>query len=97
METKLTFDRLVFCYKSLQKYRTDMGIYHIGKHLGYLEAGLVTYGYLETEMINNIIEVKREIKLSSKWWKKSKKETYEEAIIRMTLKMFNENNIKYEE
>lgn len=32
----------------------------------------------------------------TKWWKKPKLESYEEAIIRMAQKMFKENGINYE-
>jgi hypothetical protein len=95
-ETNLTFTKLLYCYNNLKKFRNQFDLISFGKHLGYLEAGLVTYGYLEIEMINNTSEVKREIIPAKKWWKRSKKETYEEAIIRMTQKMFKENDIKYE-
>lgn len=96
MENQLTFDKLLYCYKNLKKYRDTIGLIVFGKHLGYLEAGLVSYGYLETIKIGNESEIKREMKPATKWWKKPKLESYEEAIIRMTQKMFKENGINYE-
>lgn len=96
IETNLSFAKLLYCYNNLKKFRNQFDLVSFGKHLGYLEAGLVTYGYLETVKINNESEIKREILPAKKWWKKPKQETYEEAIIRMTQKMFKENNINYE-
>ena len=95
-ETNLTFAKLLFCYNTLQKRREEMASFDIGTHVGYLEAGLVTYGYLETYQANGISEINCEMKPATKWWKKPKRETREEAIVRMTQKMFKENDVNYE-
>lgn len=55
----------------------------------------MNFGYLETHKVGDISEIKTEMKPATKWWKKTKLETYEEAIIRMTEKMFKENQIEY--
>jgi len=95
MEGKLEFRHLLFCYNNLKKIRKWDNNFEVGKHLGYLEAGLVAYGYLETVKVGERYQVKTITIPSNKWWRKDKVETYEQAIIRMTEKMFNENNIIY--
>ena len=95
MENILTLNNILYCYNNLKKHRSDMLGFELGKHLGYLEAGLVNYGFLKTVMNGNISEVKREMKPATAWYKKPKLESYEEAIIRMTEKMFKENGINF--
>ena len=91
---KLTFNKLLYCYKNLKKYRESMCLITVGKHLGYLEAGLVVYDYLETINNSGTSEIKRNLIKSTKWYKKDRMESYEQAIIRMIEKLFNDNNIK---
>lgn len=69
--------------------------FELGKHLGYLEAGLANFGFLDTVMNGNIREVKRQMKPATAWYKKPKLESYEGAIIRMTENMFKENGINF--
>ena len=85
MEGKLEFRHLLFCYNNLKKIRNWDNNFEVGKHLGYLE----------TVKVGERYQVKTITIPSNKWWKKDKVETYEQAIIRMTEKMFNENNIIY--
>jgi hypothetical protein len=60
-----------------------------------MEAGLHNFGYLETVDNDGVNEVKREMKPATAWYKKPKLEDYEEAIVRMTEKMFKENQIQF--
>lgn len=89
----LTLENLKFCYDNL-KSNYHMPIYNIGKHFGYLEAGLLQFGYLETVKNNGITDIKKNIIKSDKWWKKDKPESYESAILRMVEKLFTDNNIE---
>ena len=95
MENRLKLSNILYCYNTVKKNRKDIWGFELGKHLGYLEAGLWNFGYLETVMNGDISEIKREMKPATKWWKKPKQETYEEVIIRMTEKMFKENQIEF--
>jgi hypothetical protein len=95
MENNLKMSNLVHCYKSLKKHREHLYGFEVGKHLGYMEAGLHNFGYLETVDNNGVNEVKREMKPAAAWYKKPKLEDYEEAIVRMTEKMFTANDIKF--
>jgi hypothetical protein len=90
----LTLKNLKFCYDNLKNNYNDMSIYDIGKHFGYLEAGLLQFDYLEYVKNNGINEIKKNIIKSDKWWKKDKPESYESAILRMVEKLFNDNNIE---
>ena len=95
MDNNLTIDNLLFCYNSLKKLRTQWSnsSFELGLHIGYLEAGLKNYGYLETIEVGNDFQIKRKVTKSNKWWKLDKVESRSEAIIRMTEKMFKEKNI----
>ncbi len=78
------------CLKTLKEFRKNKHLdsFWVGLRLGYLEACLQSYNALETfknKEGNN--EVVKEIVKSDKWWKKDKKETYEEAIVRMAQKL----------
>jgi hypothetical protein len=92
----LTLKNLKFCYDTLKGSYKSMSIYNMGKHFGYLEAGLLQFGYLEVVKINGIQEVKKNIIKSDKWWKKDKSESYESAILRMVEKLFTDNNIEFD-
>lgn len=91
--TTLKLGNLKNCYDSLMK-NPNMGSFNLGKHFGYLEAGLLQFNYLETEMIEGVNSVKVKMIKNDKWWKKYKKETYQDAIIRMCKKMFLDNGIE---
>ena len=95
MESNLKMSNLVQCYKNLKKHRDHLYGFDVGKHLGYLEAGLHNFGYLETVDNNGVNEVKREMKPAAAWYKKPKLEDYEEAIVRQTEKMFTANDVKF--
>jgi hypothetical protein len=95
MENKLTLSHLQYCYNTLKTKRDHMGTPALYAHLGYLEAGLVNFGALETEQRGDENIVKREMVKHTKWWKKDREETYEEAIVRQTEKLFTNNQIKF--
>lgn len=95
MKGELQLSNILYCYNNIKKNREDMWGFNLGKHLGFLEAGLMNFGYLETYKVGDTSEIKREMKPATKWWKKPKLETYEEVIIRMTEKMFKENQIEF--
>lgn len=102
MESKLKLSNILFAYKNLKKNRDNMSMFDIGKHLGYMEAGLQVYGCLEIVKNEDTkskfygdSEIKRETIKSKKWWKKDRLESMEQAIIRQTENMFTKNNIKF--
>lgn len=95
MENKLTLSHLLYCYNTIKHDREIISDTVTYAHLGYLEAGLVSFGALETEDIGNVTRVKRNIVKPKKWWKKDREEDYEEAIIRQTEKLFIDNQIKF--
>jgi len=95
MENQLKLTNILFAYKTLKKHRDQMDMLTLGKHLGYMEAGLKVYGFLETVKTKDVSEIKREMKPATKWWKKPKLETYEQAIIRQVENMFTKNNIQF--
>jgi hypothetical protein len=95
MENKLTLSHLLYCYNTIKHDREIISDTVTYAHLGYLEAGLVNFGALETEQRGDENIVKREMIKPKKWWKKDREETYEEAIIRQTEKLFTNNQIKF--
>jgi hypothetical protein len=96
MESKLTLANILHAYKAFKQDRDNMGPWSSGRYLGYLEAGLQVYGYQETiKNKDGQSEVKREVIKNTKWWKKDKVETMEQAIIRQVENMFTKNNIKF--
>jgi hypothetical protein len=95
MENKLTLSHLLHCYNTIKHDREIISDVVTYAHLGYLEAGLVSFGALETEQRGNISIVKREMVKNTKWWKKDRDEDYEEAIIRQIEKLFTDNQIKF--
>ena len=102
MESKLKLSNILLAYKNLKKNIDNMSMFDIGKHLGYMEAGLQVYGCLETVKNEDTkskfygnSEIKRETIKSEKWWKKDRLESMEQAIIRQTENMFTKNNIKF--
>ena len=96
MENQLKLTNILFAYKTLKKHRDQMDMLTLGKHLGFIEAGLHSYGFLEfVKTKDGTKEVKREMKPATKWWKKPKLETYEQAIIRQVENMFTKNNIQF--
>jgi hypothetical protein len=97
MEIKLKLSHILFAYKNLKNNRDNMSMFDIGKHLGYMEAGLHLYGYLETvknEKTDTFV-IKRETIKSNKWWKFDKTESMEQSIIRQVENMFTKNNIQF--
>lgn len=54
--------------------------------LGYMEACLQCFGVRETVVVNGLNENKTIMIKSSKWWKKDRKETLEECLVRQTRK-----------
>lgn len=96
MTTTLEMRHLLFCYNNLREKRKWMGSFELGKHLGYLEAGLMLYGCLETKKDGDRTVIDVKMVKSDKWWKKDREENYEEAIIRMIRKLFDENKVVYQ-
>jgi hypothetical protein len=97
MESKLKLSHILFAYKNLKDNRDNMSVFDIGKHLGYMEAGLHAYGYLETvkNEKTDTFDIKRETIKSNKWWKSDKTESMEQTIIRQVENMFTKNNIQF--
>jgi hypothetical protein len=95
MAGKLQLRNILHCYNILKTNREYMNMYDVGKCLGYLEAGLDNWGYSEIVKVDGESQIKRELKPATKWYKKPKLETHEEAIVRMVEKMFTENDIKF--
>ena len=97
MESKLKLSNILHAYKNLKDNRDNMSMFDIGKHLGYMEAGLQLNGCLEffKNEKTGTSEIKREVIKNKKWWKKDKVETMEQAIIRQVENMFTKNNIKF--
>ena len=95
MENQLKLTNILFAYKTLKKHRDQMDMLTLGKHLGYMEAGLHSYGFLETAKTKDGSEINREMRPATKWWKKPKLETYEQAIVRQVENMFTKNNIQF--
>lgn len=97
MEIKLKLSHILFAYKNLKDNRDNMSMFDIGKHLGYMEAGLQVYGCLETvkNEKTDTFDIKRETIKSNKWWKSDKTESMEQTIIRQVENMFTKNNIKF--
>ena len=96
MTTTLEMRHLLFCYNNLREKRKRMNPFELGKHFGYLEAGLMLYGRLETKKDGDRTVVEVKLGKSDKWWKKDRKETYEEAIVRMIRKLFDEHKVEYQ-
>lgn len=101
MESKLTLANILHAYKAFKQDRDNMGPWSSGRYLGYLEAGLQVYDCRETvknedpkSKFYGDSEIKREMRPATKWWKKPKLETMEQAIIRQVENMFTKNNIK---
>lgn len=97
MESKLTLNNILFAYNNLKNNRDNMSTFDIGKHLGYMEAGLQLYDcleYFKNDKTGNT-EIKRNTIRNNKWWKKDKVETIEQAIIRQVENMFKQNNIQF--
>lgn len=102
MESKLTLANILHAYKALKQDRDNMGPWSSGRYLGYLEAGLQVYDCRETvknedpkSKFYGDSEIKREVIKNTKWWKKDKVETMEQAIIRQVENMFTKNNIQF--
>ena len=102
MESKLTLANILHAYKAFKQDKDNMGPWSSGRYLGYLEAGLQVYGFRETVKNEDTkskfygqSEIKREVIKNTKWWKKDKVETMEQAIIRQVENMFTKNNIKF--
>lgn len=90
---KLTIENIKHCFDNIVKEKKSNypNNYLISVSLGYLEAGLQIFDGLEVKEINGARVVKREMVKHKKWWKKDREETYEEAIIRQTKKLLDEN------
>lgn len=95
MEGKLQLRNVLYCYNTLKTKREYMNMYDVGKCLGYLEAGLDNWGYSETVKVDGEWQIERKLKPATKWYKKAKLETYEEAIVRMVEKMFTEKGVQF--
>jgi hypothetical protein len=95
MESKLQLGNILYCYNTLKKNRETLSTFDVGKHLGYLEAGLDNWDYSETVKVEGESQIKRELKPATKWYKKAKLESYEEAIIRMVEKMFTDKKVEF--
>lgn len=93
VEEGLNLENLKYCYDSLMN-NPNMGYFNLGKHFGYLEAGLLQFNYLETEIVDGVTSIKTKMVKSGKWWKKDKKEAYQDAIIRMCQKLFLDNGVQ---
>jgi hypothetical protein len=78
--------------------RESLCAFSRGQFLGYLEAGLQSFGYLETSYDKDDNgETHKVVKkyTCTSWWKKDKVETQEQAIIRQVEKMFIDMNINF--
>jgi hypothetical protein len=100
MENQLKSANILNAYKSFKKDRESLCAFSRGQFLGYLEAGLQSFGYLETSYDKDDNGethkvVKKEIIRNTSWWKKDKVETQEQAIIRQVEKMFIDMNINF--
>lgn len=102
MESKLTLANILHAYKALKKDREALGPWMVGRYLGYMEAGLQIFGYEETVKNEDTkskfygeSQIKREVIKNTKWWKKDKVESMEQAIIRQVENMFTKNNIQF--
>ncbi len=102
MENKLTLANILHAYKALKKDREALGPWMVGRYLGYMEAGLQIFGYEETVKNEDTkskfygeSQIKREVIKNTKWWKKDKVESMEQAIIRQVENMFTKNNIQF--
>jgi hypothetical protein len=102
MENQLQFGNILNAYKSFKKDRENVSAFSRGQYLGYLEAGLQSFGYLETSYdkdddgVTHKV-VTKEIIPNKSWWKKDKVETQEQAIIRQVEKMFTAENINFKD
>lgn len=97
MENNLKVYNIEYCLETLREFRENRSLstFNVGLRLGYLEACLQSYGKLETvENKEGTTEVKREVTKSDRWWKKDRRESYEEAIVRMTQKLIKELKTK---
>ena len=102
MESKLTISNILHAYKALKRDRDNMAPWMVGRYLGYMEAGLQVYDCRETVKNEDTkskfygeSQIKREMRPATKWWKKPKLETMEQAIIRQVENMFTKNNIQF--
>jgi hypothetical protein len=96
MENQLKIKNILNAYSDFKKNRERLSAFTRGQYLGYLEAGLQSFGYLETfKNEDGVLEVTKNTIKNNSWWKKDRKETQEQAIIRMVEKLFTENNIKF--
>jgi hypothetical protein len=96
MENQLKSANILNAYKSLRKI--EKVLFSRGQFLGYLEAGLQSFGYLETidkDDNGETHKVVKKIIRNTSWWKKDKVETQEQAIIRQVEKMFIDMNINF--
>lgn len=96
IKTELTLDNLFYCYKGiLNLHKRGFGRDKLLLSLGYLEACLANFGYLEIVEIDGKVDIKTEIvKYKFLFWIRERKESRLEALIRMTENLLNDKNIK---
>jgi Asp-tRNA(Asn)/Glu-tRNA(Gln) amidotransferase C subunit len=96
MENQLKIKNILNAYSDFKTNRLRLRPITVGQYLGYLEAGLQSFGYLETfKNEDGILEVTKNTIRNNSWWRKDRKETHEQAIIRMVEKLFTDNKIKF--
>jgi hypothetical protein len=96
MENQLKSANILNAYKSLRKI--EKVLFSRGQFLGYLEAGLQSFGYLETIDKDDNGETHKVVKKKLyviQVGGKNKVETQEQAIIRQVEKMFIDMNINF--
>jgi hypothetical protein len=89
----ITLQHILYAYNNVKDNKKRLDTYYFGKHIGYLEAGLLQFDYLETRKEGNRIVIATQVIKPEKWYRKEIRERDDEAILRMTEKLLNDNDL----